>query len=118
MSVISREHMSVISREHMSVISREHMSVIIREHMSATSREHTRLLSQENTCLAYQEHSKCIILGTNGVAMARHGLILSQDGATGSRKVSRYLPGLRDAIKTSKNDGNVQTPENRKSKHI
>ena len=34
----------------------------------------------------------------NGVAMARHGLILSQDGATDSRKVFKYLPGLRDTI--------------------
>ena len=38
----------------------------------------------------------------NGVAMARHGLIFGEDGATGSRKVSRYLRDLRDTIKTSK----------------
>ena len=34
----------------------------------------------------------------NRVAMPRHGLILSQHGATSLRKVSRYLPGLRDTI--------------------
>ena len=30
--------------------------------------------------------------------MARHGLILSQDGATSLRNVFKYLPGLRDTI--------------------
>ena len=39
---------------------------------------------------------KSIIWGTNGVPMARHGLILSQDGATGSNKILKYLQGLRD----------------------
>ena len=34
--------------------------------------------------------------------MARHGLILSHNEATGYRKVSRYLPDLRDAIKILK----------------
>jgi uncharacterized membrane protein SirB2 len=34
----------------------------------------------------------------NGVAMARHGLILWENEATGSRKVFKYLRGLRDAI--------------------
>ncbi len=32
--------------------------------------------------------------------MACDGLILNHNEAMGSRKVSRYLPGLRDAIKT------------------
>ena len=45
---------------------------------------------------------KDIILDTNGTAVARHGLKLSQNEATGSRKLSRYLPDLRDTIKTSK----------------
>ena len=39
-----------------------------------------------------------VILGMNGVAMDRHGLILWENEATGSRKVFRYLPGLREAI--------------------
>ena len=39
-----------------------------------------------------------IIWGLNGVAMARHGPILNHSEATGSRKVSRYLPDLRDTI--------------------
>ena len=33
-------------------------------------------------------------MDTNGVAMARHGLILSQDGATASRKLFKGLRGL------------------------
>ena len=55
-----------------------------------------------------------ITLGMNGAAVPRHGLILSQDGATHSRKVSRYLPGLRDVLKTSTNIGKVKNPKNRK----
>ncbi len=37
-----------------------------------------------------------INLGTNGVAMARHGNIFSQDGATSLRNLYKYLPGLQD----------------------
>ncbi len=37
-----------------------------------------------------------IISGMNGVAVARYGLILSEDGAAGSRKVFRCLLGLWD----------------------
>ena len=39
-----------------------------------------------------------ILLDTFGVAVARCGLILWENGATGSRKVFRYLWGLRDTI--------------------
>ena len=39
-----------------------------------------------------------VILRVNGVAMDRHGLILWENEATGSRKVFRYLWGLREAI--------------------
>ena len=45
---------------------------------------------------------KYIISGVNGVVVARDGLILWENGATGSRKVSRHLPGFRDGLKTSK----------------
>ena len=34
----------------------------------------------------------------NGVAMARNGLILGQNEAVGSRKVSKYLMGVRGTI--------------------
>ena len=49
-----------------------------------------------------------IIFGTNGVAMARHGPILNDNEAMGSRKVSKYLPGLRDTITKSKIPAEVQ----------
>ena len=39
-----------------------------------------------------------VVLGVNGGAMDRHGLILWENEATGSRKVFRYLLDLRDAI--------------------
>ncbi len=39
-----------------------------------------------------------VILGVNGVAMDRHGLILWENEATGSRKVFRCLRDLRDTI--------------------
>ena len=48
----------------------------------------------------------------NGVAMTRHGLILSEDGATSLRKVFKYLPGLREAILNLK-----MTAQIRESKH-
>ena len=38
----------------------------------------------------------------NGVAVNHHGLILRENEATGSGKVSTYLPGLRDTIFISK----------------
>ena len=46
------------------------------------------------------------------VAMARHGLILSHNGATSLRKVFRYLPGLRDAIQNSKMVAKVRKSQN------
>ena len=57
-----------------------------------------RFTSEMCTAEMCQELVKVIILGTNGVAVARYGLIFSEDGATGSRKVFRYLWGLWDAI--------------------
>ena len=36
--------------------------------------------------------------GVNGVAVARNGLVFGEDGATGSRKVSGCLQGVRDTI--------------------
>ena len=57
-----------------------------------------------------------IILGTFGVAMARHGLILSQDGATSLRNVFKYLLGLWDAISRPKNTKKTQKKSNKKKK--
>ncbi len=38
-----------------------------------------------------------VIWGVNGVAMDRHGLILWENEATGSRRDFQYLPDLREA---------------------
>ena len=46
------------------------------------------------------------------VTMARHGPILNDNEATGSGKVSKYLPGLWDTIKKSKMAAKVQTSQN------
>ena len=51
---------------------------------------------------------KLIILGVNGVAVDRYGLILWENEATGSRKVFKYLLGLREAIKNSKMPKNIK----------
>ena len=53
-----------------------------------------------------------IVLGMNGVAMARNGPILWENDATGSRKVFKYLPDLWEAIKNSKIKENVQKRKN------
>ena len=45
---------------------------------------------------------KVVIFGMNGVAVARNGLILWENDATGSRKVFKYLPDLWEAIKNQK----------------
>ena len=53
-----------------------------------------------------------ILLDTFGVAMARYGLILWENGATGSRKVFRYLWGLWDTIQKSTNTSTVEKYKN------
>ena len=55
---------------------------------------------------------KLIIWGINGVAMACRGLILNDNEATGSRKVSRYLPGLQEVILNLKMAAKVQQSKN------
>ena len=53
-----------------------------------------------------------VILGMNEVAVARHGPILKDNEATGSGKVFKYLPGLRDAQTNSKNAAKVKKNKN------
>ena len=48
--------------------------------------------------LGIWERMKCIVLGLNRVAVGRYGPILKHNGATGSRKLSGYLPDLQDTI--------------------
>ena len=45
-----------------------------------------------------EKHADSIILGMNGVAMARNGVILWENDARRSRKVFKYLPDLWEAI--------------------
>ncbi len=58
---------------------------------------------------AYAMSHKTTVLVMNWVPMARHGLILWENEATGSRKVSKYLPCLRDAIFCIQNASPNQT---------
>ena len=51
-------------------------------------------------------------LELNGVAVTRHGPILGGNGATGSRKLSRYLPDLREVIFDPKNQEMFKNIEN------
>ena len=53
-----------------------------------------------------------MVLAMNWVAVARHGPILWENEATGSRKVSRYLPGLWDAIFLLKLSAEIPKSEN------
>ena len=46
------------------------------------------------------------------VAMAHPEPILNDKEAMGSRKVSKYHPGLRDTMKNSKMAAKVQTSQN------
>ena len=50
--------------------------------------------------------------GINGVAMAPHGLILSQDGATASRNLFKYLPDSPEAIFGPKIKKNMKKQKN------
>ncbi len=43
--------------------------------------------------------SMVMILGMNGIAVARNGPILWENEATGSRKVFKWLQGFWEAIK-------------------
>ncbi len=54
----------------------------------------------------------------NVVAMARHGLILSQDGATCLRNVFKYLPGLRDTILRTTMTPNIKKSKSHKFPYI
>ncbi len=53
-----------------------------------------------------------ISLDTFGVVMIWNGLILWENEARGSRKVSRYLPGLCDTILNSEMTAKVKNTSN------
>ena len=54
----------------------------------------------------------------NGVAVAPHGLILSQGEATTSRNLSKYLPAPREAIFCPKRTKITKKYENQKNPKI
>ncbi len=59
-----------------------------------------------------------IISGMNRVPMARHGLILRENEATGSRKVFKYLLGLQDTILSPKLLDKVPTSQKSKTPYF
>ena len=61
-----------------------------------------RLCFEQSVIWDIKVRHNSVISGVNGVAMNHHGLILRENEATGSRKVFKYLPGLRDTIFISK----------------
>ena len=65
------------------------MSSAATEEMSSVATEH---MSSGEMC------KHVVFRGLNGVAMDRHGLILWENEATGSRKVFRFLQDLGEAI--------------------
>ena len=60
-----------------------------------------------------QVRRNLVILGVNGVAMDRYGLILGENEATGVGKGFRYLRGLRDTIKFKKGRTDPQIQKSR-----
>ena len=43
--------------------------------------------------MAFWGGPKIVVLGTKWVAVARHGLILWENGATGPRSIIKWVPG-------------------------
>ena len=51
-----------------------------------------------------REHTSFVSLDTNGVEMARHGLILWENDATGLKIILEWFPGLYNLFKKTKID--------------
>ena len=83
---------------------------------SSAAKSHQTL--KKCRCMVPQKRRKSIILGMNGVAVARHGPILKDNEAMGARKVFKYLTGLRDTIKKSKTAAEDQQSKNDVFYHI
>ena len=81
----------------MQSVATEEMSSVATEDMSSVAIEEMSSVASED--MAHSEMSKKrIVRSLNGVAMYRHGLILWENEATGSRKVFKCLLDLRDSI--------------------
>ena len=61
--------------------------------------------------LGIRKSREIIKIGTNGVAMARHGLLLRVHGAMGGRMLLEALPGRFDGKTGSTQIRNVEKPE-------
>ena len=68
------------------------------------------LRKNKNPCGHVQDENGLLVM--NWVPVARHGLILWENEATGSRKVSKYLPGIWDAIFLIKMSAEIPKSEN------
>ena len=77
------------------MVSTQHMYGVHTAHVWCP---HSTCMESAQQMSALPRARKCIILGTNGAAVDRHGPILSQNGATSLRKLFKYLPGLRGII--------------------
>ena len=80
---------SSVATEEMSSVATEEMSSVATEGMSSVATE-------EASSVEMSENE--VPRGLNGIAMDRHGLILWENEAMGSRKVFRCLMDLRDAL--------------------
>ena len=109
--LISEDSRFLISEDGRFLISEDSRFPISEDSRFLISEDSRCLISQDNTCHAGRERRKVVILGMNGVAMDRHGPILSQNEATDSRKVSGYLLDLRDALKNSKMARTTENPK-------
>ena len=55
-----------------------------------------QILGARQQLFTFSGSGKVMVLGTKWVAVARHGLILWENEATGSRKLSKCLRGLKN----------------------
>ena len=107
-------HISILSYANIDstcLVSQDSTCLVSQDSTCLVSQDSICVVSQDSTCQGCQEHRKLVVSGTNVVAMARHGPILKDNEATGSGKVFRYLPGLRDTIKNRKWPAKSQNPK-------
>ena len=98
-----RQRRRPTSQDSTCLVSQDSTCLVSQDSTCLVSQDNTCLVSQDSTCQGCQEHQKLVVSGTNVVTMARHGLILKDNEATGSGKVFRYLRGFRDTIKKIRN---------------
>ena len=110
--MVSQDSTCVVSQDSTCVVSQDSTCLVSQDSTCVVCQDSTCVVSQDSTCLGCPEHVKFVISGMNVVTMDRHGLILNDNEATWSGKVSKYLPGLRDTQKKTNMTAQV------KKKHI